>query len=360
MTLLDGTMDRTMKNIKKYVMGVLFLLTGLLLFFYPDYKEWKNHKSVEAIMEGIETIQEEENHQNIPENTPEETEEMKTNKEDDADEDPQPVLQELYEELKNYNIRLVTEGQHITDVWSFQQTPVNLAKWNQGSDAIGCLEIPDINLSMPLFIGATEKNMALGAVVLSETSMPVGGENTNCVIAGHRGWSGSPYFRDIDKLKGGSLVYLITPWEKMAYKVTGSEIIHETDCSILNIRQGKDMVTLFSCYPYMAIGTSYRLAIFCERTETEEITTEETYLKADEEMTDIVVSEIIKQDMEKKGIIIRDNPYQTFIDSEDTIRKVLPVMILFLLIMMKGIRSLQKSFSVREKRSDKKKGNKNQ
>ena len=110
--------------------------------------------------------------------------------------------------------------------------------------------------------------MGKGAVVLTETSMPIGGDSTNCVIAAHRGWGGSPYFRDIDQLEVGSKVHIRNLWEDLSYQVTGTEIIPAIECSILNIQQGKDMVTLFSCYPYMSPGTKCRLVIYCEREHT--------------------------------------------------------------------------------------------
>lgn len=85
--------------------------------------------------------------------------------------------------------------------------PVNLDELKSKDGAIGYIDIPDMDVKLPLYIGASEKNMALGAAILSETSMPIGGESTNCVISGHRGYRGAPYFKDIELLKKGSKVY---------------------------------------------------------------------------------------------------------------------------------------------------------
>lgn len=315
-----------MRKLIKTVTGILIFLAGLSLFFYPDFREWKNRESVSVIREGFEDTDEDKNRSGSSGYRPsKETDETNPDAKEMAD-------PELYGELQRYNVRLLEEGQNITDAWSFRQIPDDISQRNP--DAIGFIEIPEIKLSMPLYIGATDENMAKGAVVLAETSMPIGGTGTNCVIAAHRGWKGSPYFRDIDKLLTGSRIRITTAWGELDYLVSGSEIVHETDCSILKIQQGKDMVTLFSCYPYMSIGTSYRLAVFCERTD----------LKADgedkketPETGGVPISEILENDREEKGIIFEEDPYQSLYEKEDLIRRVLPVVVvLFTVLLLAG------------------------
>lgn len=110
--------------------------------------------------------------------------------------------------------------------------------------------------------------MSLGAAVLSETSMPIGGENTNCVISGHRGYSGAPYFRDIENLKIGSKVYITNPWDTLMYKVVKIDVINPDDVSSILIQEGKDMITLLTCHPYMSHG-KYRYVVYCERAKYE-------------------------------------------------------------------------------------------
>lgn len=309
------------KQIKTMV-GILVFLTGLLLFFYPDFREWKNQEAIKAIQKDFKEVQTEEQNSDTKRSSSEKgkTEASSAEKEELAD-------RELYEELQRYNERLLKEGQNITDAWSFSQIPDEISR--RTSEAIGYIEIPEIELSLPLYIGATEDNMAKGAVVLAETSMPIGGTGTNCVIAGHRGWHGSPYFRDIDKLMTGSRIRITTEFGEMDYQVTGSEIVHETDCSILEIQPGKDMVTLFSCYPYMSIGTSYRLAIFCERTEL----LEDGEKKEDPKTEGTSVHEMLEQDREEKGLIFEEDPYQIIYDKEELIRRILPVIVVLIAVL---------------------------
>ena len=111
-------------------------------------------------------------------------------------------------------------------------------------------------------------NLSKGAAVLSQTSMPVGGDSTNCVIAGHRGYQGSAYFQYIDRMSEGSKIYITNPWETLTYQVTGIKIVQPTDSSDVLIQPGKDMVTLVSCHPYVIGGGPERYLVFAERVDT--------------------------------------------------------------------------------------------
>lgn len=120
----------------------------------------------------------------------------------------------------------------------------------------------------------------------------------------------------------------------MTYKVTGTRIIHATECDILQIQPDKDMVTLFSCYPYLSIGTKYRLVIFCERAEEEEKETEsETTLNET-----ATVRDLIEQDLQEQGIVISDLEKEELSNQENLIRKIVPViciLLTFLLILIR-------------------------
>lgn len=102
------------------------------------------------------------------------------------------------------------------------------------------LSIPAIELEMPVYLGASYDNMAAGAAVLGQTSLPIGGDNTNCVIAGHRGWNGAAYFLNIDKLQEGDEIQLINLWETMNYNVTEIRIIEPTDIKQVLIQDDRN------------------------------------------------------------------------------------------------------------------------
>lgn len=339
-----------MKRIWKQIFGILALVIGLGIYLYPDYREWKLMKEVEAITEISQQenrVQNDQKNHMEPEQAPKETSASEESTETETEAETESASLDLWRALMDYNIHLAEEKQEITDAWTFRQSPVDIAALNNGSPAVGYIEIPEIELKLPLFVGTTEENMSKGAVVLAGTSMPVGGTNTNCVIAGHRGYRGSPYFRDIDQLQVGSEVHINNLWESMTYKVTGTRIIHATECDILQVQPDKDMVTLFSCYPYLSIGTKYRLVIFCERAEEEE---KETERKTTLNET-VTVRDLIEQDLQEQGIVISDLEKEELSHQEDLIRKVVPViciLLTFLLILIR-LRPEKKKYSKHKK-----------
>lgn len=333
-----GSFERqknVMKRMLKTIIGILILVVGISIFLYPDYREWKNHREITRITKGFpnDDMPDSIHQEKETKVSSEEEKEISSEQEmtENGEQDQEPGSSELFTALKEYNAHLITEGQDITDAWNFRQSPVDVAALNHGSSAVGYIEIPEISISLPLYIGATESNMSSGAVVLTETSMPVGGDSTNCVIAAHRGWKGSPYFRDIDQLKVGSRIHIHNLWEDLTYQVTGTEIIHATECGILNIREGKDMVTLFSCYPYMSPGTKYRLVIYCEReknADTKEPMPDTQHQKG------TTVKELAENELADKGIVIGESFTEAISRREDLIRLLLPAACILLLLVV--------------------------
>ena len=99
---------------------------------------------------------------------------------------------------------------------------------------------------------------------MSNTSLPVGGNNTNCVIAGHRGYSGADYFKHLDILKEGDSVQLVTLWDTLDYTVSEIQIIEPYEVEKILIQDGRELLTLLTCHPY-ASGGRYRYLVICER-----------------------------------------------------------------------------------------------
>lgn len=343
-----------MKRVLKKVFGILALLLGTLIFLYPDYRGWKMAEEADKVREMAGTPIEDEGR---PGQTDQNGEIMAESKGTSAENNPETgtgtsepgtedAAMDLYQAFQDYNRKLAENRQEITDAWIFRQSPVDLNALNNGSEVAAYIEIGEIDLKLPLYIGATEENMSKGAVVLTGTSMPIGGKNTNCVIAGHRGYSGSPYFRDIDQLHIGSEVHIVNLWEDMTYRVSGTRIIHATECDILKIQPGKDMITLFSCYPYMSTGTRYRLVVFCERAEE----SEKEPIQAE---ADIRVRDLIEEELDRQGIIIGDAAKEELSHKEDLIRIILPcicaIFALMLIILRRG--PGRKKYSGQKKRS---------
>ena len=130
------------------------------------------------------------------------------------------------------------------------------------------LSIPKIELEMPIYLGATNDHLSLGAAHLSQTSLPVGGSNTNCVIAGHRGWHHGEYFYNIVDLEPGDEVVITNMWDTLRYRVTEAKAIESYDVDKVKIQEGRDMVTLLTCY-YNGSGHKMRFAVYCVRIHEE-------------------------------------------------------------------------------------------
>ena len=172
---------------------------------------------------------------------------------------------ELYLAMQDYNTQIWEEKQSgLCDPWSYKQPSFDLMEYGISDEVFGVISIPTLQLEMPIFLGATSQHMADGAAHLSQTSLPVGGNNTNCVIAGHRGYNGASYFRYITDLQVGDTVTITNLWETISYTVTRTDIIEPTDVSKILIQEKREMLTLLTCHPY-ASGGRQRYVVYCER-----------------------------------------------------------------------------------------------
>lgn len=229
-----------MKKIIKLV-SVLFIIIGLLVMMYPTVNntvfEIEQTKSIERYEKDIHKF--------------------KNTKTDNGSD-----YAKLYKVVKKYNTEIYTNNQmHLCDK-NYQELPgIDLSKY--GLDIYGYIEIPSINVYMTIRLGADDKNMSMGAVHLSGSSIPLGGNNTNSVIAGHCGYSGKEMFRYISDLDKNAEIKITTPFNTLTYKVTEIKIINPDDTQSLLIQKGKDMVTLLTCYPYPT--NKYRCVVYGER-----------------------------------------------------------------------------------------------
>lgn len=143
-----------------------------------------------------------------------------------------------------------------TDYWKV----LNVA----GDGVMGYLSIPKINIKLAIYHGTAEDVLQTGIGHMNGTSLPIGGESTHSVLAAHRGLPAARLFTDIDQLKQGDMFYIHVLDETMAYQV--DQILdmvdkddHETLEEALQIQEGKDQVTLFTCTPYGV--NSHRLLV---------------------------------------------------------------------------------------------------
>lgn len=177
-------------------------------------------------------------------------------------------LQELYEKLRQENERLYQDGQvGLKDPFSYEQPGIDLREYGLEENMIGYLQIDRMGIELPIYLGANDENMSLGAAHLTQTSYPIGGNNTNTVIAAHRGYSKAAMFREIEALQIGDPVMIHNFRETLTYRVTETKVVKPDDIQEILIRPDKDMVTLTTCHPYR--HNYQRYLVFCERVPEE-------------------------------------------------------------------------------------------
>ena len=178
---------------------------------------------------------------------------------------PEQQYPELLAALQEYNQRIYNEKQSgLVDLEACEEPAADLPAYGIEDEILGVLKIPVMELTMPVYLGASDDHLSAGAAVLGNTSVPIGGNNTNCVIAGHRGWRGADYFRHIDRLQVGDTVKLTNLWETLTYTVVDIQIIQPHEADMIKIQQGCDLLTLLTCHPY-ASGGKQRYVVYCER-----------------------------------------------------------------------------------------------
>lgn len=177
---------------------------------------------------------------------------------------------ELWDDMTAYNNTIYSQGQSgLSCAYDYQKPSFILADYGLENEVFGVISIPAMDLEMPIYLGATKEHMADGAAHLSQTSLPIGGANTNSVIAGHRGYGGASYFRYIDKLQIGDTVTVTNLWEQLTYRVAEIKIIYPYEVNEILIQEGRELLTLLTCHPY-ASGGKQRYLVICERVFQEE------------------------------------------------------------------------------------------
>ena len=133
------------------------------------------------------------------------------------------------------------------------------------TDTIGYLEIPKISVYMPIYHGIDAAVLEKGIGHMPETSLPVGGESTHCVLSGHTGLPPAKILTDLTKMEEGDFFYIHVLGKTLAYKVDQIKVVLPEETDDIKIVEGKDYVTLLTCTPYGV--NSHRLLVRGERTD---------------------------------------------------------------------------------------------
>lgn len=171
---------------------------------------------------------------------------------------------EMWAEATEYNLSLIgRENEYLLS--DEQQAQYNSLLDLTGTGIMGYIEIPNIRCSIPIYHGTAETILQIAIGHLDWSSLPTGGENTHCVLSGHRGLPSAKLFSDLDKIVEGDIFMLRILDEVLTYEVDKISIVEPQETSTLEIEQGKDYCTLVTCTPYGV--NSHRLLVRGHRVE---------------------------------------------------------------------------------------------
>lgn len=128
-----------------------------------------------------------------------------------------------------------------------------------GNGVMGYIEIPKISVSLIIYHTIVEDVLQKGIGHVPETHLPVGGNSTHCVLAGHTGLPSAKLLTNIDHLKVGDRFYIHVLNEVLEYQIDDVSVVEPDEVSRLNVISGKDCVTLVTCTPYGV--NSHRLLV---------------------------------------------------------------------------------------------------
>lgn len=219
---------------------VLILLLGAGIMAYPTVSDWWNsfHQS-RAIASYVSQIE------NV----------------DDSE------VQAIIEAASAYNKKILQKKNR------YAMTDEDLAEYNSlldltGTGVMGYIQIPSINVNLPIYHGTEESVLQVAAGHINWTSLPVGGESTHAVMSGHRGLPSAKLFTDLDRVVPGDTFTINVLKTTLTYMVDQIRIVEPDDTSELQVVEGKDYVTLVTCTPY-GINT-HRMLVRGHRIENPE------------------------------------------------------------------------------------------
>ena len=189
--------------------------------------------------------------------------------------------EEELEAAREYNQVIASGRVELTDPFKADVFDENVDEYNSllcvnDDGVMGFVEIPSIDLMIPIYHGTSHEVLEKGAGHLQGTSLPIGGESIHTVITGHTGLSNARMFTDLTELEENDIFFLKVMGEKLAYKVDQIAVVDPSDVSKLQIVSGEDYCTLLTCTPYGV--NSHRLLVRGVRTDYQEaIENEETF-----------------------------------------------------------------------------------
>lgn len=210
------TIKKRVKRRLPLVFIFLFLLVGIAIFMYPKVSNWLSvYTSRVEIGSYNNAVKEMDNSQ----------------------------IEALEKKANDYNEALAKKDTQALSV-------INYEALLTVTDAIGYVDIPKINIYLPIFHDMSDEVLQKGVGHMEGTSLPVGGKSTHAVLPAHTGLPSAELFTDLDKMELGDVFYIHVLGKVLAYKVDQIKVVLPEDDSDIQIVEGEDYVTLLTCTPY--------------------------------------------------------------------------------------------------------------
>lgn len=211
-----------MKNRIVNIFLVLIVLVGLSLLLYPSVSNYINElhssRAIHDYIEQIKTVDTE-------------------------------AFQESWSEAVEYNQALLHNPNRLQpskEEYAYYESLLDLT----GTGIMGTIDIPSIDVSLPLYHGTDEAVLQVAVGHIAGTSLPTGGTGTHCVVSGHRGLPSARLFTDLDKVQVGDLFTLSILEQTMTYQVDKILVVEPWQVEAMQIDPEQDYCTLVTCTPY--------------------------------------------------------------------------------------------------------------
>ena len=226
-----------MRKHKTVIFLTLGFLVGICILLYPAFSDFWNSKTQSRAITDYESVLD-----NLDENE----------------------YSAIFERAHAYNKALYETNYPLMD---YKNVPGYYDTLRiTDNDMIGYLKIDRIGVELPIYHGTSDDVLNRGVGHLEGSSLPIGGENTHSIMSAHRGLPSSKLFTDLDRVEKGDTFQIIILDQVLTYQVDYIKVIEPTDVSDLQIIEGGDYCTLFTCTPY-GINT-HRLLVRGVRIET--------------------------------------------------------------------------------------------
>ena len=224
---------------KKHWLDILIavlLILGVALLLYPAFSNYVHSRNVAKIITDYNRVS--------------------------SDMSEERKLQ-MIKDAEDYNTKLAKTPQNFYD--PSQVTGYNKTLDLTGTGIMGYINIPKIDVELPIYHGTEKGVLQIGVGHLEGSSLPVGGGSTHAVLSGHRGLPSSRLFTDLDEIETGDTFTITVMDRVITYKVDQIKIVLPEEIEDLYIEDGMDYCTLVTCTPY-GVNT-HRLLVRGVRTD---------------------------------------------------------------------------------------------